>query len=53
MALVSSGKDNSYGHPHKQVVDLLKRYIPEKQIYRTDNLGTLQFYLHEAYRQKW
>lgn len=52
IALISSGKNNSYGHPHKQVLDLLKKYIPEKQIYRTDNLGALQFYMYEAYQQK-
>ncbi len=52
IVLISSGEKNSYGHPHKQVVDLLKRYVPEKQIYRTDNLGTARFYMYEAQQQK-
>ncbi|MES3005087.1 MAG: MBL fold metallo-hydrolase [Patescibacteria group bacterium] len=32
-AIISAGKDNSYGHPHKEVVDTLNRY-------KVETLGT-------------
>lgn len=38
-AVISVGKDNSYNHPRKAVMDRLKRYnIP---VYRTDELSTI------------
>ena len=40
-ALISSGKDNSYGHPHKEVLDTLKTFGVE--ILRTDTLRTIVF----------
>lgn len=38
-AIISCGKDNSYGHPHKDVVDRLNQY--GCQIKRTDEIGTV------------
>jgi len=38
-AVVSCGKDNEYGHPHKEVVELLKEY--QVEILRNDELGTI------------
>ena len=39
MAVISCGEGNSYGHPHKEVIELLERYdIP---CYRTDLEGTI------------
>jgi competence protein ComEC len=40
-AVISCGKDNDYGHPHKQVVDRLNKY--SVKIYRTDLSGTIIF----------
>lgn len=38
-AVISCGKHNDYGHPHKQTVEKLKkRHIP---LYRTDENGTI------------
>ncbi len=38
-ALISVGKDNKYGHPHQEVLDLLNKF--KAQILRTDLLGTI------------
>jgi len=41
-ALISDGKDNKYGHPHREVLDTLERFKAE--ILRTDILGTIIFF---------
>ncbi|MCR4284394.1 MAG: MBL fold metallo-hydrolase [Parcubacteria group bacterium] len=39
-AIISAGKDNTYGHPHKEVIERLKDFdIP---ILRTDEISTIQ-----------
>jgi competence protein ComEC len=39
--IVSSGKDNRYGHPHKEVLDLAEKYhVP---VLRTDTDGRIVF----------
>lgn len=38
-AIVSSGKNNDYGHPHKEVLELMKE--KNIQVFRTDQLGTI------------
>lgn len=40
-AVISAGKDNKYGHPHKEVLDNLERY--GVQILRTDQDGRIIF----------
>jgi competence protein ComEC len=40
-AVISAGKDNRYGHPHKEVLDNLERY--GVQILRTDQDGRIIF----------
>ncbi len=42
VALISCGVDNSYGHPHREVVERLKGIRAE--IYRTDLNGTVVVY---------
>lgn len=39
IALISVGTDNSYGHPHKETMELLESY--DMDIYRTDKQGTI------------
>lgn len=47
-AIVSAGKDNRYGHPHKRVLDDINVYKPLKLyfkgLYRTDIDGVISFY---------
>ncbi|MDD3303429.1 MAG: ComEC/Rec2 family competence protein [Clostridia bacterium] len=38
-AIISLGKNNSYGHPHKQVMDRLS--VANIPVYRTDEKGTI------------
>ena len=40
-AVISAGKDNSYGHPHKEVLDILSKFGVE--IVSTATLGTIKF----------
>ncbi|MEK7145280.1 MAG: ComEC/Rec2 family competence protein [Patescibacteria group bacterium] len=40
-AVISSGKGNSYGHPHQETLDTLSRF--GAKILRTDQLGTIIF----------
>ncbi len=39
MAVISDGKGNKYGHPHKETLDTLEKFGLE--ILRTDELGTI------------
>lgn len=40
-AVISVGKDNQYGHPHKEAIDTLSKFsIP---VLRTDELGMIKF----------
>ena len=41
LAVISVGKNNSYGHPHQEVLDGLKNL--GTQIFRTDELGAIIF----------
>lgn len=47
-AIVSAGKENRYGHPHKKVLDTIaefKKNQPKfEKIFRTDVDGTISFY---------
>ena len=38
-AVISCGTDNSYGHPHAEVLDKLEQ--ADTQVYRTDRQGTI------------
>ena len=42
IAIISCGKDNSYGHPHAEVLVRIAPYVGEN-IYRTDELGSIVF----------
>lgn len=42
IAVISCGLNNSYGHPHAEVLDKLKAYVGD-EIYRTDLLGSIVF----------
>lgn len=40
-AIISCGRDNSYGHPHQQILDRLEKH--KVKTLRTDRDGTLRF----------
>ena len=42
IAIISCGRDNSYGHPHAEALARIKPYVGES-IYRTDLLGSFIF----------
>ena len=42
MAIISCGKDNSYGHPHRETLETLENY--EIKVLRTDKNGTIIVY---------
>lgn len=42
-AVIQSGKDNQYGHPHEEVLERLERY--GIQVMRTDEIGDITFRL--------
>lgn len=40
-AVISMGKDNKYGHPHKEILDILAKF--KVKTLRTDQIGTIVF----------
>jgi competence protein ComEC len=43
LAVISVGADNKFGHPKREVVDRLEKKLGAKNIYRTDQHGTIEF----------
>ena len=43
IAVISVGKDNKYGHPTPETLERLDAGVGENNIYRTDELGTVEF----------
>jgi competence protein ComEC len=44
IALISSGRDNKFNHPHQEVLDLLNKY--NIKIYNTQDDGTITINLN-------
>ena len=40
-AVISCGEDNSYGHPHREILSYLKK--SKAKVFRTDKQGTIKF----------
>lgn len=38
---ISAGKNNSYGHPHKETLERLSKYVPKSKVNRTDESGQI------------
>lgn len=45
-SVISVGKNNSYGHPHQEVLDMLKAI--KTNILRTDEIGDVVFYIENG-----
>ena len=45
VAVISSGKKNSYGHPHKEILDMLMKQ--KVKILRTDQEGDVDYIVSE------
>ena len=41
--VVALGSENRFGHPHPDVMSRLNRAVGEEHVFRTDQLGTLEF----------
>ena len=41
--IISAGKDNRFGHPHQEVLDLVKNYNEKTKILETSVLGSIEF----------
>ena len=46
LAVISCGKDNSYGHPHRETLERLR--AASVQVLRTDEVGTVHIALDGA-----
>lgn len=42
IAVISVGSENSYGHPHAEIINILVSDIGDNKIYRTDISGTIE-----------
>lgn len=42
-AVISCGKNNPYHHPRPEAMKIIKKYISNKNLYRTDQDGTILF----------
>ena len=40
-AIISCGKNNMYGHPHRETMDLLNNKELDAEVYRTDEQGDI------------
>jgi len=45
MAFYQAGEDNTYGHPHPEVIERVEQY--EIPVYGTDELGTISIFVDE------
>lgn len=43
LAVISVGKDNKFGHPDNEVVEILTKKLGAENIYRTDERGAIEF----------
>ncbi len=43
VAVISVGEDNLFGHPSREVVERLEEKLGSKNIFRTDEQGTIEF----------
>lgn len=41
ISIISCGKGNSYGHPHKETLERLEEYAPKAKVLRTDESGQI------------
>ncbi|OIK16619.1 DNA internalization-related competence protein ComEC/Rec2 [Bacillus sp. MUM 116] len=47
VALISAGEKNRFGHPHKETMEILKKY--HVLIYRTDHQGAITYHFYHGH----
>ena len=47
LSIISVGKDNSYGHPHKETLDRLSKFTKNAKVFRTDESGQVSIIVGE------
>lgn len=45
-AVISCGRNNEFGHPHQETLNLLGRYFVK--VFRTDRIGNIEFFVEES-----
>ena len=43
VAVISSGENNKFGHPHPETLETLQEHVPDSMIFLTRDMGNIEF----------